>query len=168
MSTRETREFKYSTNYNMCNLVYSLLALAGGTIGHTVHLKLSFPVPPEFLILADICFILSGAMFTVFLWSRVHPFVLITPEEIRIFPQILIGKTFRKPNVIKWDTIRGINRISKRWVIFGRDHAELLLSNDKKVEIPLLIIAKKDRDDLIQTLEAGFQKRPLDEKNPAE
>ncbi|KYK31900.1 MAG: hypothetical protein HXS48_03920 [Theionarchaea archaeon] len=95
---------------------------------------------------------LSGLIFFIlpvfsvlnYFWSKRIPYLRITNDEIMIF------KTMgRKPKVVRRDTIRKIN--IQTWPDLPYK-ADLLLSNNKKVEIEFSSIVEEDRKDLIQAL----------------
>jgi hypothetical protein len=135
MSTIELREFKRNDILVILLLVNAFLF---GLVGflNLIHGKSG---------IGFVWFMASSLWFLNFFWSKRTPYIRMTKDDIILFPAMA-----RRPKIVKWDSVQKFNQISKKKV-------GLLLLDGGEVEISLLSIDKKDRENLIQTFKHAIQ-----------
>ncbi|KYK35373.1 MAG: hypothetical protein HXS48_27620 [Theionarchaea archaeon] len=97
------------------------------------------------ILLYFVHFFLSSYLIYGAVWFKRTPYVRMTNKEITIFThgKIIFIRGKRK-EVINWHNIKEIN--------FKKTKVELISSSGRKVEIHLLLVDRRDKEDLVQAL----------------
>ena len=88
--------------------------------------------------------VISIWAFRLLYWSISTPYVKVTNEGITVFPAHQL-----RPETAQWDNIQKFNQLGNK--------LELLLSDDKQIQILLSRMYKKDSDSLIEIIKNVIQ-----------